>query len=34
VIGYKFKGIRYDCGSIDGYVKATIDFYNNMNVER
>lgn len=27
VIGYKFKGIRYDCGSIDGFVKATNDFY-------
>lgn len=23
VIGYKFKGIRFDCGSVDGYVKAT-----------
>lgn len=27
VIGYKFKGIRYDCGSLDGFVKATNDFY-------
>ena len=27
VLAYKFQGKRYDCGSIDGYVKATIDFY-------
>lgn len=27
VLAYKFKGIRYDCGSLDGYVKATLDFY-------
>lgn len=27
VIGYKFKGTRYDCGSIDGFVRATNDFY-------
>ncbi|RDU65874.1 UTP--glucose-1-phosphate uridylyltransferase [Helicobacter didelphidarum] len=31
VIGYKFKGIRYDCGSIDGFVRATNDFYQRMN---
>lgn len=30
VIGYKFKGIRYDCGSIDGFVRATNDFYKIM----
>lgn len=27
VIAYKFKGRRYDCGSIDGFIKATNDFY-------
>lgn len=27
VIAYKFKGQRYDCGSVDGFVKATVDFY-------
>ena len=28
VIGYKFKGKRFDCGSIDGFVEATNYFYN------
>jgi UTP--glucose-1-phosphate uridylyltransferase len=23
VIGYKFKGKRFDCGSVDGYIQAT-----------
>ena len=27
VIAYKFKGKRYDCGQVEGYVKATMDFY-------
>lgn len=27
VIAYKFRGQRYDCGSIDGYVQATIELY-------
>jgi len=27
VIGYKFKGKRFDCGSIDGFVEATNYFY-------
>jgi UTP--glucose-1-phosphate uridylyltransferase len=27
VLGYKFDGIRFDCGSIDGFVKATNYFY-------
>lgn len=27
VLAYKFQGKRYDCGSLDGYVKATIEFY-------
>ena len=26
VIAYKFKGQRFDCGSIDGFVKATNHF--------
>ncbi|WP_419763727.1 MAG: UTP--glucose-1-phosphate uridylyltransferase GalU [Arcobacter sp.] len=28
VIGYKFKGKRFDCGRIDGFVEATNHFYN------
>ncbi|PAF51908.1 UTP--glucose-1-phosphate uridylyltransferase [Helicobacter sp. 13S00401-1] len=28
VLAYKFSGKRYDCGSMDGFVKATNDFYN------
>lgn len=27
VIAYKFRGKRYDCGSIDGYVEATVALY-------
>ncbi len=27
VIAYKFRGKRYDCGSVDGYVEATVDLY-------
>ena len=27
VLAYKFKGNRFDCGSIDGYVQATNHFY-------
>jgi UTP--glucose-1-phosphate uridylyltransferase len=30
VIAYKFNGKRYDCGSIDGYVQATMELYNEM----
>ncbi len=30
VIAYKFKGERFDCGSIDGFVKATNHFYQNL----
>jgi UTP--glucose-1-phosphate uridylyltransferase len=30
VIGCKFKGKRFDCGSIDGFVEATNYFYDNM----
>ncbi|HHS93580.1 MAG TPA: UTP--glucose-1-phosphate uridylyltransferase, partial [Campylobacterales bacterium] len=29
VIGFKFKGQRFDCGSVDGFVEATNWFYNN-----
>jgi len=28
VIAYKFKGKRFDCGSVDGFVRATNYFYN------
>lgn len=28
VIGYKFKGNRFDCGSVEGFVEATNWFYN------
>jgi len=28
VLAYKFKGRRFDCGSVDGFVKATNYFYN------
>lgn len=27
VLAYKFNGIRYDCGSVDGFIKATNIFY-------
>ncbi len=27
VIAYKFKGTRFDCGSVEGFVKATNHFY-------
>ena len=27
VLAYKFEGKRYDCGSVDGFVKATNIFY-------
>jgi len=30
VIGYKFKGRRFDCGSVDGYVEATNYCYENI----
>jgi UTP--glucose-1-phosphate uridylyltransferase len=28
VLAYKFKGQRFDCGSVDGFVEATNHFYN------
>ena len=31
VLGYKFKGRRFDCGSIDGFVEATNYVYEQMN---
>ncbi len=30
VIAYKFKGRRFDCGSVDGFVAATNYFYQNI----
>ncbi|SMP89287.1 UDP-glucose pyrophosphorylase [Epsilonproteobacteria bacterium SCGC AD-308-O04] len=30
VLGYKFQGKRFDCGSLDGFVEATNYFYNNL----
>ena len=32
VLAYKFDGVRFDCGSIDGFVKATNYFYNKNNL--
>ena len=31
VIAYKFKGKRFDCGSVDGFVEATNYFYKKSN---
>ncbi|WP_455756668.1 UTP--glucose-1-phosphate uridylyltransferase GalU [Sulfurimonas sp.] len=31
VIAYKFKGKRFDCGSVDGFVEATNYFYKHSN---
>ena len=30
VIAYRFKGKRFDCGSVEGYVEATNYFYNKL----
>jgi len=30
VIAYKFKGRRFDCGSVEGFVEATNHYYENM----
>ena len=30
VIAYKFKGRRFDCGSVKGYIEATNYFANNL----
>ena len=32
VIAYKFKGNRFDCGSITGYVNAINHFANKLNI--
>jgi len=32
VIAYKFKGKRFDCGSIKGYLEATNHFANNLSI--
>ncbi len=34
VIGYRFKGRRFDCGSIEGFVEATNFFFSSMGSER
>lgn len=31
VIAYEFEGTRYDCGSVEGFIKATNVFYEKMN---
>ena len=33
VIAYKFKGKRFDCGSVEGYVKATNHFSKKLNIQ-
>ncbi|CAA6804367.1 MAG: UTP--glucose-1-phosphate uridylyltransferase (EC [uncultured Sulfurovum sp.] len=33
VLAYKFKGERFDCGSVDGFVDATNYFYSKMKAE-
>lgn len=33
VLAYKFKGTRFDCGSVDGFVQATNYFYEKMKKE-
>ena len=32
VVAYKFKGKRFDCGSVEGYVKATNYFASKLNI--
>jgi UTP--glucose-1-phosphate uridylyltransferase len=32
VVAYKFKGKRFDCGSVDGFVEATNYFYEKANI--
>ena len=32
VIAYKFKGRRFDCGSVKGYIEATNYFANNLSI--
>jgi len=33
VIAYKFKGKRFDCGSIEGYVSATLHFSKKIGIK-
>lgn len=33
VIAYKFKGRRFDCGSVKGYLEATNHFANNISIK-
>jgi len=33
VLAYKFKGTRFDCGSVEGFVQATNYFYDKMKKE-
>jgi UTP--glucose-1-phosphate uridylyltransferase len=30
VLGFKFKGKRFDCGSVDGFIEATNHFYSKI----
>jgi UTP--glucose-1-phosphate uridylyltransferase len=32
VIAYKFKGKRFDCGSVEGYIEATNYFANKLKI--
>ena len=34
VLAYKFKGIRFDCGSVDGYVQSINYFYDKSKSEK
>ena len=34
VLGYKFRGKRFDCGSVDGFVEATNHFYDRLKKEK
>ena len=34
VLGYKFNGLRFDCGGIEGYVEATNYVYQQLNADR
>lgn len=34
VLAYKFKGTRFDCGSVDGFVEATNFFYEKLKKEQ
>jgi len=33
VLAYQFEGVRFDCGSIDGFVEATNYFYNKIKAQ-